>query len=162
MRHVVISVIIVLGLSLSGCGVYTFNPRGKSEISTVAVERFENQTAEYGLEDNMTDLITDALIADGTMQVVSEDLAEAILQGTLVGYDRKPYNYDENDQVASYKVAMIFQVSLTNRGDDTELWTERMTQEGIYLADSETEEDGQQRAIELLIEAILNKTTKSW
>lgn len=37
-----------------------------------------------------------------------------------------------------------------------------MNQEGVFDAVSETEEDGQSRAGARLVEAILNKTTKSW
>lgn len=162
MGRVVIISAVLWGLFFSGCGVYTFNPRGKSEIKSIAVERFGNQTAEYGLEDQVTDLVTDALISDGTIQVVSSDLAEALLEGTLVGYDRKPYNYDENDQVTSYEVTMAFQITLRNRADDTELWTERISQRGTYLVDTETEDAAQQTAIKLLVDDILNKTTKSW
>jgi hypothetical protein len=37
-----------------------------------------------------------------------------------------------------------------------------MNQQGVYDADTETEEVGQLRAVERLIEDIINRTTKSW
>ena len=154
--------VLLLPIILTGCGVYTFSPKGESDIKSIAVERFENQTAEYGLEDRMTDQIIDAFIADGTLKVLSPEYADALLLGTLTSYLRKPHGYDENDRVETYAVTMVFDITLRNPADDTEIWKEKVSQIGIYDLETQTEEDGQQEAIDLLIEAIINKTTKSW
>ncbi len=153
---------VLLTLTAGGCGVYTFSPKGKSDIKSVSVERFENETAEYGLEDRMTDQIIDALLAEGTLKVLSAEYADASLSGTLTRYDRSPFGYDENDQVQTYAVTMAFSITLKKIADDTEIWKENIVQKGIYDLATETEEDGRQRAIDLLIEEIINKTTKSW
>ena len=154
-------ILLLIFISLS-CGVYTLNPKGKSDISTVAVERFTNTTPEFGLADRMTDDVIDALIADGNLNVVSIENADAVLTGELVRYERKPYEYTENDVVTTYSVVMDFNIVLKKADSDTEIWKERISQTGTYLVDSETEEDGQQKAIGFLVEAIINKTTKSW
>ncbi len=156
--------LLYLGLAalLLGCGVYTFNPKGKSSITSIAVERFDNQTDEYGLADQMTDLVIDAFISDGNLKVVSIDNAQALLSGVLTSYQRQPYQYDENDVVESYSVDMTFDITLRDPGDETEIWKERLTQRGVYQVGTESEDDGRQRAIALLVEAIINKTTKSW
>lgn len=149
-------------LIISGCGVYTFNPKGKASFNSISIERFYNETSEYGLEDQMTDQIIDAFIADGTIKVVLQENSEVTLSGTLTRYDRKPYNPDANDQVESYAVTMHFNIKLINTADGTEIWDERINQIGVYNLETETEEDGQTRAIDLLVEDIINKTTKSW
>lgn len=161
-KYILASGLVIGATFMLSCSVYTFNPRGKSEIGSIAVERFENKTPEYGLADQMTDIVIDALIEDGTMKVLSTDMAEAILVGVLTRYERVPHKFDENDQVQQYKVVMVFDVSLTESSDKTELWHETMRQEGIYDVEGETEEDGRQEAIALLVEAIMNKTTRSW
>lgn len=160
-RVLTLSLLLIVFL-VGGCGVYTFNPKGKSSISTVAVERFANQTDQYGIEDQMTDQIIDALIAEGTLKVVAREYADAVLSGALTQYDRRAYGYDENDQVQTYSINMSFDIVLTKPDDETEIWKERLSQSGVYDAASQTEADGQQKAIDLLVEAILNKTTKSW
>ena len=154
--------LVCLILMLSGCGVYTFNPRGKSTISTIAVEPFENQTPQYGLADQMTETVIDAFIADGSMKVVASDVAEAILAGTLTRYERLVQEFDESDRVAQYKVQIEFDVALKNPADQSDIWTIQLTLDGVYNADDETEEDGQRLVGEQLVEAVLNKTTKSW
>jgi hypothetical protein len=155
-------VLSALVLLMAGCGVYTFNPSGKSELQTISVETFRNDTRELGLADRVTESVIDALIADGNLKVVASDGADAILVGVLTGYERVVNLFDENDQVQSYKVRMNFMISLVNPEDQSEIWKEAMPQEGIYDAASEVEEDGQRRAAERLVDAIINKTTKSW
>jgi hypothetical protein len=110
----------------------------------------------------MTDQIIDALIADGNLKIVAVENAEAVLSGTLTIYERKPYNPDENDQVESYSIRMLFNIQLTNRTDNTAIWKDNINRIGIYNLETETEEDGQARAIQLLVDDIVEKTTKSW
>ena len=162
MKQTPITLILFLAIICAGCGVYTFNPKGKSDIQNIAIEPFENNTSEFGLADRITEIVIDAFIADGTMKIVSTDNSDAYLVGVLSRYERVPHKFDENDQVEEYKVLMDFEIVLKNPKDDSEKWRQRLTQEGIYNANEETEEDGQQRAGQRLVEAIINKTTKSW
>ncbi len=157
---------IVLALilaGLTGCGVYSFSPGGKSSIKTIAVNQFENETIEVGLSSTMTDLVINAFIADGSLKVVSENQADAVLQGTLSRYAREPHTFDASDNVSRYAVRIIFNITLKKGGgSDEELWKQAFTSEGIYLADEETEEDGQSRAAQKLVVDIINRTTKNW
>ncbi len=157
------SIICLLVLTLiAGCGVYKFNPGGKATIDSVAINRFENQTLQFGLEDRMTDIVTDAFISDGTIKVLPPDAAESLLSAVLTRYELQPHEFDETDRVTRYRVVMGFDVTLTRRVNDSLLWQQNVTQQGIYEADTETEETGQERAIELLVEEIITRTTKSW
>lgn len=161
-RNLTFSIIALTGAMLiTGC-IYTLNPKGSSTVKSIAVERFQNDTPEFGLADQMTDAIIAAFISDGTMKVLPNDQAESILHGTLTGYQRRPYEYDANDQVSSYVVEMDFDITLNSAAVDSILWSERMSQRGVYNLQTETEDDGRIRALELLVEAIINRTTKSW
>jgi hypothetical protein len=153
--------LMILSL-LSACGVYTLNPRGKSSISTIAVEPFENATDQYGLADQVTVTVIDAFIADGSMRVVSADVAEAILVGTLTSYRRAVHEFNEAEQVSRYKVVVGFDISLKDPSDQSDFWNVNLTLDGIYSAEDQTEEDGQADVGRQLVEAVLNKTTKSW
>ncbi len=154
-------VVLILFLFV-GCSVYTFNPKGKSSLQSISVELFENTTGEYGLEDRMTEQVIEAFITDGSIKIVPENSAEALLYGKLIKYIRKPYEYDESDIVKTYAVTMTFEIKLVNTLDNIELWTNTISQFGVYNIESEVEIDGQQRAIEKLVDDIINKTTKSW
>jgi hypothetical protein len=149
-------------LSLGGCGIYSFSPGGKSSIETIAVTQFENETIESGLSSRMTDLVIDAFISDGNLKVVSSADADAVLVGTLTSYRREAYTYDESDNVSQYAVRLVFNVTLQKRESGEELWKEVFYSEGIYSADTETEDDGQVLAANQLVVDIINRTTKSW
>ncbi|MFH1686857.1 MAG: LptE family protein [bacterium] len=153
---------IVVVWTLAGCGVYSFKPSGESDYESLAIERLTNQTQEHELADQITDLIIDAFIADGSMKVVAPSSADAVLRGVFKSYSREPLAYDETDQVQSYRVTMGFEIMLTNPADDSEIWKETFSQYGVYEVATETEEDARQRAIDRLIEQIIQKTTKSW
>ncbi len=155
-------VLLLSVLVVAGCGVYTLNPKGSSTINSIAVEPFENKTAEFGLGDRLTEVVIDAFIADGNMKVVSPQSAEARLVTILSTYQRIANQFDENDQVQTYKVVMSFQVTLVDQKNDTEIWKQSMKHEGVYDAQEETEEDGQRKAGERLVDEIISKTTRSW
>lgn len=152
----------IMALAAVGCGVYSFNPKGKSSIKTVAIEPFENKTSEFGFTDRLTEIVTDAFIKDGNLKVVPAANADAVLIGTLLSYNRTPLQFDLNDQVSQYKVRLEFEIVLRNPQDQSEILNDRFTQEASYDAVEETEEDGQRKAGEKLVAAILNRTTKSW
>ena len=160
----IVSIVALTGLVLFGtigC-IYTFNPKGKSDIKTLAVEPFDNRTSQYGLTDRLTTIVVDAFIKDGSMRIVPTDKADAVLRGILTGYERQVVNFDITDQVEQYKVVLSFEISLKSVRTDSTLWTQTMTQEGIYSAASETEEIGQERAGQRLVEAVINRTTRDW
>jgi hypothetical protein len=164
MHKRILSIVITLVLAgLTGCGIYSFSPGGKSSIKSIAVTQFENETIEVGLSTTMTDLVVNAFIMDGNLKVVSENEAEAVLQGTLSSYTREPHTFDEADNVSRYAVRIVFGIVLKKGGgSDEEIWKQSFTSEGIYLADEEAEEDGQSRAAQKLVIDIINRTTKNW
>lgn len=153
---------LFLSSLLSNCTIYTFNPKGKSDFSSIAITRFENKTAEFGFADQLTNDVIDAFIVDGTFKILPEENAEIILYGTMSRYSRRPHTFDENDQVQQYKVEINFDIRLKKASDGTDLWAEKMNKIGIYDVSTETEEDAREKVILLLIESIINKTTKSW
>ena len=154
--------ILVGLLGLTSCGVYTFNPTGKSTIETIAIESFDDRTGQYGLADLLYQSVNDAFISDGNLKVVAPDLAEAILLTSLTRYERQVQEFDENDVVTQYKVVINFDLTLRNTADNTDFWTLKVALDGLYDADTQTEEDGQREVGQKLVETVINKTTKSW
>ena len=154
---------LVLAVSQISCGVYSFKrTSGASLIETVSIAQFDNETIEPGVADRLTELVIDAIITEGTIDVVGPGAAEAILSGALKSYKRDPFTYDESDRVTQYVVKLRMEITLRKTSNDDEIWSEIFYNEGVYNADDETEEDGQTRAVSLLVTDILNKTSKGW
>lgn len=131
-------------------------------MESISVMQFENRTNQAGIADRITELVVDQMISDGTIEVVESGSAEAILEGVLIGYRREPFEYDEVDQVPRFVVKLTMELTLVKKSTGDDIWKETFTNEGVYLADGETEEIGQMRAAELIVVDIINKTTRSW
>jgi len=156
---------IIIGLCLAalcGCGVYSFSGAGKAPFASVNIAQFENTTIEYQLADRLTDAVVDAFIRDNTVQVREPAKAEALMNGTVVGYRRDPYTYDQQDIVSQYAVKVSVHVKVVKANAEDVIWEKDFYAEGVYDANKETEADGQTRAITLLTANILDQTTKSW
>jgi hypothetical protein len=163
MRRLIPSYVLAVFLPLfAGCGVYSFNPRGSSDIKAIAVEPLQNETPEFGLADALTEVIIDQFIADGNLKVVSAAQADAVLVGTLLSYERVAETFDQNDQVQTYKVILNFDIGLKKADGEEDIWRDTLRMEGIYDANEQIEEDGQRIAGARLVEEIINRTTKSW
>ena len=147
----------------SGCGPYSFSPSGRQAYTNVAVPLFENQTREYGIRELLTEGVINGFIRDGTLPVVNERRAEAVLRGTVTAYIRQPYTYDANEQVQEYRVYITIAARLEDPVRRNVIWEEaELVQWGNFKADTETEDDGKIRAVEKLAEDIVNRTVKGW
>lgn len=157
-----LSAFILLFSAMQLVSCYSFKPQSQALVNSVAILTFDNQTAELTIGDRLTITVIDALIKDGSIKILPEAEAEALLRGELTSYQRQAYQFDESDRVQRYKVVMIFDLELTRRSDQSVVWRATATQEGIYDADTQTETDGQNLAITELARTIVAKTTRSW
>jgi len=157
-------IILIIALSgmIAGCGVYSFSASGKAAFESLHVTQFENRTIEYQLADRLTDAVVDAFIQDNTVTIMEPSQAEAVMNGTMVGYRREPYTYDQQDIVSEYAVKVALQVKVVKSDTEDIIWEKEFFAQGVYDANTETEEDGQQRVVTLLTADIMSFTTKSW
>jgi len=153
-----------LAIAVYGCSPYSFSGGRTALVQSAHVPQFENETAEFGLGEALTQGIIEGFIEDNQIKIVSADNAEAILSGRIVEYRRKAYTFDETDRVTEYIVEIWVTADLTKKGEPPEtIWqAERLRGFGIYDADEEDEQAGQERAIVKITEDLLNKTIKSW
>jgi hypothetical protein len=148
---------------LSGCAPYSFSGGRTALVASVAVPMFENQTAEFGLAEDLTKGIIDGFVEDNQIKVLGADAAEAVLTGRIVDYKRRAYTFDATDRVSEYIVEIWVTADLTKKGAAESVWAaERLRGFGSYKADSEDEQKGQERAIAKIAEDLLNRTIKNW
>lgn len=154
----------VLGLlALNGCGAYSFSSSGRSEFKNIAVPLFENQTREYGIRELLTEGVINRFIQDGTLPVVNEKRAEAVLRGNVLSYIRQPYTYAADESVQEYRVIITIQARLEDPVRRQVIWEEaELVQWGNFKATGESEDEGKFRAVNKLAEDIVNRTVRSW
>jgi outer membrane lipopolysaccharide assembly protein LptE/RlpB len=157
-----ISLLIMLLINISGCGVYSFSSSGKAPFESLHVTQFENNTIEYQLSDLLTVAVVEAFIHDNTVEIKESSRAEAIMKGTVVSYRRDPYTYDQSDEVSEYAVKVAVHIKVVKSDSEEIIWEKEFYTEGIYDALAETEVDGQKRAAAQITGDIISSTTKSW
>ena len=154
-------------LCLSGCG-YSTTSRTAKDIKSIYVPFFENKTPEPNLEISVTERIIDNLVRDNTLKVVSENAADAVLDGQITGFKNQPFSFNQELQADEYHVVVTVVVSLFNRRTNEPIWEKRsFVGDGSYFveqvdADGRTFDDAVEESVREITERILNLTVQDW
>ncbi|MCK4352319.1 LptE family protein [candidate division WOR-3 bacterium] len=122
-----------------GC-TYNFSGFTKSDIKSIAIPVFENQTIKYGIEEILTRFVIDAFIQDNRLKVLERKSADSILLGKIISYKRAPFSYNENAEVKDYKIELV--IKLTYKDKERKTIFEKELNEWILYSSEVTEEDG--------------------
>jgi len=164
--------VLATGVILAGCMRYSFSGAVPSHLKTVAVPLVENQTAEYGVAEKITDEVVSRIQQDNTLKIADENAADAVLRGTLVRVDDVPYTYSETGQtqgqnfnVGEYKLTLVVKVQYYDQVEKKVIWEREFSNWGTYNHTTGSPEERQQgfdEAISKLAEDILNQTVSGW
>ena len=147
-------------LFLFGCAHYSTSATGSGGIRTVAIPLFENESLESNIHQALTDSLTQGLITDGALRVVDEDLADAVLQGTVLEVKEEPFTY--GGQADQYQISVFLRVVFYDTRQKKSIWVnERMRGYGIYSAIGSRQlnrQEGLGAAIQLLTKDVIDRT----
>lgn len=157
----------IAAAAVLSCGPYTFNPNVPGYIKSVAIPLFKNpRTFKYGAERVLTDAVIDEFVADGTLDVAGEDVADSKLQVEIVNYKKEALSYDVQEVVKEYNLAIVVSVTFTDLINNQVLWQEPSMYESVsYYAigpKAETEDEALDRLAEELARKIVNRTLQGW
>lgn len=156
---------LLLTITVIGCGIYTFSGHGIAGIETISIEPFDNQTAEFGIRDELTDELINRLLSNRTLTIASPTSADAILRGTIVSVTDYPLTFTEDEEATENQIKISVQVTLIKRGQSEPLWEGRLVGEGNYPYETDSPEDreeGIKKAIERLVQDLMNRLTSDW
>ena len=158
----------VLGVVLvvTGCGVYSTKPgRLREGLETIAVPIFENRTTEPGIEIQLTDTITEALIRDRTLRIVSENEADSLMLATIRRFRFGEAFFGADRTAEEYKVEIAVEVTIVDRaGGDPIVGPRTIRGEGSYYIDEgpEGEAAARDQATDQIVEGILGLVVEEW
>ncbi len=143
---------------------YSFKGSLPAHIRSIAIPLFENQTAEYQINETITDLLLAQFLQEGVLRVADEDDADSILDGAVRSINDTPYTYDEAEQVEEYRVTIGLAVTWYDVVEDEVRLEENISGFGVYDAqESEvTREDAIEEAVAKITDKIINSITASW
>src|SRR4030067_208887 len=142
---------------LLSCGYYSFSQSLTGDIKTIAVPLFSNQTQEFGITEVLTQGIIDGFIQDNSLKITTPEKADAILVGTITGYDRQPYTFDQQENVKEYIIRIYVKSALEKTKNKEKVWeAEKLEGWGTFriavdpndpASQPETEDSGRQGGV---------------
>lgn len=105
---------------LNGCVGYKLGSMLPADIKTVYIPMFVNKTTEPMIEIDATDAAIREIQQDGSLRVVNEEEADAVLEVTLTSYTLSPLAYDKTAKTKAdeYRMTLVASVVLKRRATD--------------------------------------------
>ncbi len=162
-KHLKYGLLVLVIVVTSSC-MYSFKGSLPPHIRSIAIPLFENRTAEYGVNETVTDLLTQQFLQEGVLQLDDENTADSVLEGAVVRISDSPNPYNEAEQVIDYRVTIGLQIQWYDQVQDQVRLEEPVSAWGVYDAQggTPTREDGIQEAIEKIADDIINSITANW
>jgi hypothetical protein len=151
-------------ICLLHCGIYSFSGSLAPHLKTVAVPLFDNRTVEYGIAEEITDIVVEEFTRDNSLKIADRGDADILVEGSIIRVDDRAGSFNKQEQVQDLKIYITIHVKATDQVKRTVLWDERLTQWGTFDPSSgpDARTDGIQEALEKISKEILNKTVSGW
>jgi hypothetical protein len=151
---------------MCGCGVYTFSGSTlPGYLKTVDIPLFANQSLHPEVADELTSRLNREVLSSNLLRVVASD-GDATISGRVLSYTHHPYTYDAKGyrdvEVKQYAVTITVDIEFMDNKKKEPLFKGTISGEGIYELASETEETGRQRALDEIVEQVLQSSVQSW
>jgi len=153
----------------AGCGYTTSPALLPPHLRTIAIPVFENSTAEYSIERDITQAVIDRFVQDNHLKVVDERSANSVLRGRVVLYRNAVFGFANAQEANEYRVTITVAVTMKDVVKNREMWKDEnlVKTSNYYVVDvpgqkAETELDGRKAAISKIAEEIVARTVEGW
>jgi hypothetical protein len=158
-----ILLLIPLSSVFLSCWYYSFSSTSLPGVENVYIPMFTNSTTEFGIEQKLTDAITNAVNADNILNIAERKNADAVLEGKIVGFSDELLSYTGGEQVTEYSVRITVKVRFLNLKTDKVLLDDTFTASHNYPSASPNERaTAIDTALNKLAEDIINKAFSGW
>jgi len=136
-------------------------------INDVYVTPVENRTTQFALTEPFTQGLMDAVRGRLGVQLASRESADAEIRAELVRYSDQASNFagreDVGAEVFQRRVSITARVEIVDLASDEVVWSgTSVNGVGEYAPDTESEEIGQDLALENLIQKIIDGAQSQW
>ena len=158
-----------LALATGSCAYGTSTALLPSHLKTVAIPTFANATAEYSLQQEITDAVIARFVQDNHLRVVDEHSADAVVRGKLLAYKNSVFGFSPAKSAQEYRVTIAVSVVFKDLVKNREIWNDPnlVKSANYYVQDvpgqtAKTELDGRKEAIQKIADEILSRSIESW
>jgi hypothetical protein len=163
-------VLALTALTFAFTACYRFSGGGgfPSHIRTVFIAPIGNETQQFDIEQQIGAVLTERLPRSRGVRLAGERNAHAVVRGTVTRYENAAQNYRPGADAGSVDIIQHqIQVTMTLQIIDVqknEILYEAtgITGRGEYRPDSQSEDVARVKAIELLIQQIIDGAQAQW
>ncbi|MFZ5433823.1 MAG: LptE family protein [Calditrichota bacterium] len=159
------SSLLIAAVLLCGC-TYSFRGQTAGNIKTISIPTFENETAEFGIAERVTDELVRGFQRDGTLRITTTDQADAVLVGRITRIEDLPYTARGGEAVTveEYRFAISCAIDLVNSQTQEPIWSQGFSSWSIYAYDGnpENRDLAIEDAVGKLQQDLLNRIVGSW
>lgn len=120
---------LLLLLAAAGCG-YSLRASLPAGIKTVHIPTLENRTQEPGIEDFLTQALTQAVVTSGRVRIArSAEEADATLEGAIVEYNLSSLAFDRSANVTQYRLRVALALTFKDLRRNEVLWKQDRIEE---------------------------------
>ena len=155
---------VIVLLALLSCSPYSFSGSSvPGHIKTIAIPLLENNTAEFGLTEQVTDALLDDFIKENILQIVDQKDSDSVMRGTILKVSDVPYTFDENEEVQEFRVTISAKIIWYDNLNRINIFEGNINGWGVYAASTpEDRIEGLDDAVERLVTEVLNQTLSGW
>jgi hypothetical protein len=148
------------------CAHYSTSAGIAGGIRSVAIPVAENDTPEAGVAEELTERTSRAFAADGRLQVVDEDRADAALALRVTAVEDRPFTYTAAEETQQYRFKLTLDAQLRKNEDGSlVLDAKAVTGWGTYdagLSDAEGRQRAVGAALNMVVEELVDRATAGW
>ena len=97
---------------------YSLAGSSPAHINSIAIAIVENQTAEFGMSESVTENLLNKFNEENILRVTDEDQATSILRGTITRVSDAPYTFTKEEAVTEYRFTVHMKVEWYDVRDD--------------------------------------------
>ena len=146
-KHTHIVWLIFLSLLCIDCGYYSLAGSIPPHIRSISIPLLDNQTAEFGISEGITDNLLEKFTDENVLRVVDVDNSDSILRGSIVQAEDIPYTYSKEEVVGEYRFTVAIDIEWIDVANDEVLFEKRFKGWGAYgiggdISSDEIDNDG--------------------
>ncbi|MBN2601966.1 MAG: hypothetical protein JXR87_08235 [Candidatus Marinimicrobia bacterium] len=167
-KPVFILLLALILLSGSACWFYSFKGTLPPHIKNITIPLFDDRTAEFNIQQRVTDQIRIGFIKENILKLAEEDNAHSILYGSIQSIQDRPLVYTGNETgeaVTEYRLTLKIEAEWYDKVESKTMFKKSFTAYSEYDptgATDRTRDLALTEAVDQITEDIVNQILSGW
>jgi len=136
------NIIFVFQLFIVSCGYYSLAGSIPPHIKSISIPLVENQTSEFSISEDLTDVITQYFNSSGILLVQNEGEAHSTLKCTINKITDGPYSYNKNESISEYRYKVDVKIEWYDNTKEKNIIDKNYSGFGAYGLSGDISSDG--------------------